>query len=63
MWEAFDFQVPATHYERLKAVPRPWINNLKNSAPPGVSARDGKVSVEMCLAAYQSAHEGKRINF
>jgi predicted dehydrogenase len=63
MWEAFDFQVPSTHYERLKAVPRPWIDNMKNSAPPGVSARDGKVSVEMCLAAYQSAREGKRVYF
>ncbi len=61
-WEAFDFQVPSSHYERLKAIPRPWIDSLKSAAPPSVSAREGKVSVEMCLAAYQSAREGKRIN-
>lgn len=60
-WENFDFEVPSSHYERLKAVPRPWIDNLKAGAPPTVSARDGKISVEMCLAAYQSAREGKRI--
>jgi predicted dehydrogenase len=62
-WEEFHFDLPKTHYERLKAVPRPWIDNLKNGAPPDVSARDGKISVEMCLAAYQSAREGKRIHF
>lgn len=60
-WEVFNYQVPGTHYERLKAVPRPWLESLKNGTPPSVSARDGKVSVEMCLAAYQSAREGRRI--
>lgn len=60
-WEEFAYQVPASHYERLKAVPRPWVDNLKSGAPSPVTARDGKVSVEMCLAAYQSAREGRRI--
>ncbi|MDF2441307.1 MAG: hypothetical protein JWN98_2291 [Abditibacteriota bacterium] len=60
-WETFDHQLPPNHGERLKAVPRPWIDNIKNSATPTVSARDGRISVEMCIAAYQSAREGRRI--
>ncbi|HVF11175.1 MAG TPA: hypothetical protein VNA16_10250, partial [Abditibacteriaceae bacterium] len=60
-WEEFDYAVPVSHYERLKAVPRPWLDNLQNGAPPSVSARDGKISVAMCLAAYQSAREGRRV--
>lgn len=61
-WETFDFTVPASHGERIGEVPRPFITNLLNGAPPMVTARDGKVSVEMCLAAYQSAREGRRIS-
>ena len=60
-WEEFNYQVPPSPYERLKAVPRPWLDSLQNGAPPSVSARDGKVSVEMCVAAYQSAREGRRV--
>jgi predicted dehydrogenase len=60
-WEHFEYSLPTSHYERLKAVPRPWIDNLKNGASPNVSARDGKNSVEMCIAAYESAREGRRI--
>lgn len=60
-WEHFEYSLPASHYERLKAVPRPWIDNIKNGAPPSVSARDGKVSTQMCLAAYQSAQSGQRV--
>ncbi|MDQ3814589.1 MAG: Gfo/Idh/MocA family oxidoreductase [Armatimonadota bacterium] len=60
-WEEFAYRVPASHYERLKAVPRPWLDHLKSGTEPTVTARDGKVSVEMCLAAYQSAREGRRV--
>jgi predicted dehydrogenase len=60
-WEHFEYSLPSSHYERLKAVPRPWIDNLKNGAPPSVSAHDGKNSVEMCIAAYESARAGRRV--
>jgi predicted dehydrogenase len=60
-WENFEHSLPAHHGERIKAVPRDWVDKLKNDLPPTASARDGKVSVEMCLAAYQSAKEGRRI--
>lgn len=59
-WESFDHPVPASHGERLQAVPRPWIDDLKAGTPSRVTARDGKVSVAMCLAAYESARTGRR---
>ena len=60
-WEKYAAILPDSHWERLKAVPRPWLDDIKNNAPSAISARDGKDSVEMCLAAYQSAREGRRI--
>ncbi len=60
-WETFDHPLPANHGERLAAVPRPWIDNILSGAPSSVTARDGKISVEMCLAAYESARDGRRI--
>jgi len=65
-WEEFAYQIPGSHYERLKAVPRPWIDGILSgkSAPEmgQADAREGTASVEMCLAAYQSAREGRRIS-
>lgn len=60
-WETFEHALPASHYERLKAVPRPWIDNLLSGASSAVSAQDGKNSVAMCLGAYESAREGRRV--
>ena len=60
-WETFDYPLPASHGERLMAVPRPWLDSLINGTPSPVTARDGKVSVAMCLAAYESAKHGRRV--
>jgi predicted dehydrogenase len=60
-WETFDYPLPANHGARIAAVPRPWLDGLLSGAPPTVTAYDGRVSVEMCLAAYESARQGKRI--
>jgi predicted dehydrogenase len=60
-WETFDHPLPPNHGERIAAVPRPWLDDLLGGKPSAVTARDGKVSVEMCLAAYQSAREGRRV--
>lgn len=60
-WEYFEHELPANHGVRIKAVPRDWLDNLQSGSAPTVSARDGKVSVEMCAAAYQSSKEGKRV--
>ena len=65
-WEEFPFEIPKAHYERLKAVPRSWIDGIvqnKSALEMGqADALAGTASVEMCLAAYQSAREGRRIS-
>lgn len=60
-WEIFDHPLPKSHGERIAAVPRPWLDAVLSGAPSSVTARDGKVSVAMCLAAYESAREGRRV--
>ncbi len=64
-WEEFAYPIPKGHYERLQAVPRPWIDGILSgkSAPEmgQADAGEGAASVEMCLAAYESAREGRRI--
>ncbi len=60
-WEEFPFELPEHHGKRLQAVPRPFIEMLLSGGEPTITARDGKVSVEMCLAAYESARDGRRV--
>ena len=60
-WESFDYPLPPNHGERIAAVPRPFIDNLIAGHSPTATAREGKISVEMCLAAYESAREGRRV--
>lgn len=61
-WQDLGLHAQRSQGDRIAAVPRPFIDNLKNGAPPQVTAAEGRVSVEMVLAAYQSAAEGKRIS-
>jgi predicted dehydrogenase len=60
-WLNFPLGIPRSHGERIAAVARPWIDTLKAGAPPTVTARDGRVSVAMCLGAYESARTGRRV--
>ena len=61
-WEKFDFPfVP--HRTRIQAVPRPLINYLKGEGTPLATAEDSRVGIEMILGAYQSAREGRRVQF
>ncbi len=62
-WETFEHVLPPNHGLRLQAVAPAWIETLSSGAPSTVTARDGKVSVEMGLAAYESAREGRRVEF
>jgi predicted dehydrogenase len=58
-WETFD--LPAqTQPERISAVPRPLVDFLKGEALPLATAAERKVAIEMILAAYDSASEGRR---
>jgi predicted dehydrogenase len=60
-WEEIPMPIPKTHGERIAAVPRPWIDQLKSESAPDCDARGGKVSTAMCLAAYESAATGRRV--
>jgi len=63
-WRVFDdIPVLSDHGDRIRAVPRPWIDSLKNGTPPAVDGPTARVAVEMVLGAYQSAREGRRIVF
>lgn len=62
-WERLPFGIPRSHGERIAAVPRPWLDLLHAGAEPTCGARDGRVAVEMVLAAYRSAAEGRRVTF
>lgn len=62
-WLDLGIPIPASHGERLMAVPRAFIDCLKKDTPPTITAEDGRVSVEMVLGAYRSAHTGCRVNF
>jgi predicted dehydrogenase len=60
-WTSLGLGVPASHGERIGAVPRAWLDRLARDAAPEVGAREGRISVAMCLAAYRSAREGRRV--
>jgi predicted dehydrogenase len=61
-WETFPFPADTPHRSRIKAVPRPLIDYLHGHSAPLATAEDGRVCIEMVLAAYQAAHEGRRVS-
>ncbi len=62
-WQDLGIAIPPHHGERIAGVPRSFIDCLKNDTEPPVTAEDGRISVEMVLGAYQSAKEGRRVDF
>jgi predicted dehydrogenase len=60
-WEAFDFPADTPHASRIRAVARPLVDYLLGRAAPLATAAEGKVCIEMVLAAYQAAREGRRV--
>ena len=61
-WQDLGVAVPGSHGERIAGVARPFIDSFKTRTPM-CSARDGRVSVEMCLACYRAAETGTRVRF
>jgi len=59
-WQDLGIPIPAGHGERIAGVARPFIDAFKKGEPM-CSARDGRVSIEMCLACYESAETGRRV--
>lgn len=62
-WTEIKVDIPDTHAARIGGVPRPFINYIRGLTDETISAEEGRISVEMVLGAYQSAHEGRRIRF
>lgn len=60
-WTEFKMDIPNGQGERIAAIPRPFIDYIRGLSDERVSAEDGRVSVEMILAAYQSTKDGRRI--
>jgi predicted dehydrogenase len=60
-WTEFRLPIPASQAERLMAVPRPFINYVRGLSEETISAEEGRISVEMLIAAYRSAAEGRRV--
>jgi predicted dehydrogenase len=61
-WQDLGLAIPGGHGERIAGVARPFIDALK-SGKPMCTAAEGRVSVEMCLAAYRAAETGIRVRF
>jgi predicted dehydrogenase len=60
-WTEFRLPIPANQAECLAAVPRPFIDYVRGLTEKTISAEEGRKSVEMVLAAYRSAAEGRRV--
>ncbi len=61
VWETFDIAKPASQGDRIAAVPRPWVDSLIHDTPPAATGTDGRIALEVVLAAYASAKEGRRV--
>ncbi len=59
-WQDQGIPIPEGHGERISGVARPFIDAYKAGIPM-CSAEEGRVSVELCLAAYRSSESGTRI--
>ncbi|MBC7287414.1 MAG: Gfo/Idh/MocA family oxidoreductase [Armatimonadetes bacterium] len=59
-WQNLGVEIPPAHGARIAAVAHGALDDYRNGHVR-CSARDGKVSVEMVLAAYRSAAEGRRV--
>ena len=61
-WTEFDLPIPDGQAERLAAIPRPFVDYVRGLSEETIGAEEGRKSVEMVLAAYRSAAEGRRID-
>ena len=62
-WQDLGIPIPPSHGERIMALPRPFLDSFKAGGSPPVGVRNGRVSVEMVLGAYQASKEGRRVKF
>lgn len=60
-WSAVDLPSPPNHGHRITGVARPGVEFLMGRREPIATAAEGRVNVEMLLAAYESSAKGRRI--
>ena len=61
-WTPVDIPTPPAHGHRIRGVARPAVEFLLGRRDPIATAEAGRVNVEMLLAAYTSAREGRRVD-
>lgn len=60
-WTELPVEIPKNQGERIANIPRPFVDYIRGLTDEHVSPEEGRVSVEMVLAAYESAKTGKRV--
>jgi len=60
-WTVVDIRTPANHGHRIRAVARPAVEFFLGKREPIATADEGRLNVEMLLAAHESAVAGKRV--
>ena len=62
-WTTVDLPTPPTHGHRIRDVAQAAVDFFAGQREPIATAEEGRLNVEMLLAAYQSAAEGRRVEF
>ncbi|MFW6060854.1 MAG: Gfo/Idh/MocA family protein, partial [Phycisphaeraceae bacterium] len=62
-WHISDVPSPASHSERIAALAEPLASFLNGRRAPVADVCEGRASLHMTLAAYDSARTGRRITF
>ncbi|KPK42097.1 MAG: hypothetical protein AMK72_14645 [Planctomycetes bacterium SM23_25] len=60
-WTLVDIPTPPAHGQRIRAVARPAVEFFLGRREPIATAEEGRINVEMLLAAYASARDGRRV--
>ena len=61
-WTGVDIPSPANHGLRIGAVARPAVEYLMGRGEPIATAEEGRIVVELLLAAYESSWQGSRLS-
>ena len=62
-WTISDIPSPKAHGERIAALAPDLLKFLKGERPPICTAKEGRTSLQMTLASYESAETGRRVHF
>ena len=60
-WQTFDLPANIPHGNRIRGLAQPLVDYLLGRRGPLATAVEGRVCIEMVLAAYESARSGRRV--